>query len=355
MRWDDHWTNFKLKLYNNPVSDKYAKRELLSNMVMHSYQMASQDCDPEDESMRSKTLQEYEAILRDLFQPGAESDAMRMEYLERKQRPDEHHEQYVRDKYRLWKLAYAAGGRDWSDFFTTTTSGLFNPHARKHMRKYEVPVNPSLGPYAVALTQKGSELRRRYHEGELSYNDVIGMESHAHYRQVAAATAGRRIKSEVNAMSGDVCALGHSNPRRPWNAKGNPNSQPQAGSNPATCWACGSTGHMKRECPRAITGLSTNALESEDTSEDHPEHEDEEAGEVSYLRQDFRKSNRGFQQPSRPRRTFGHGGRNGTSHPRGRIIANLVEDENGDIMTIFTNGNDTATEDRENAAVHFLA
>ena len=332
--WSDHWQNFLGCLYAHPVSDKIAKNVLYRKMKTGTFAIISEDLAPwKDDAMNALTLEKYAELLEQLFQPPSESKALKMTFQERKQSEREHFETYVRQKFRLWKRSHGETSRDWDELFTQLTNGLLNKKARLYMRRYRATQPPVISDYIKELGYYQNEMREKYLAGELAYPDIKGMESRDTYRAL-------RLAQDVKVKDEPVCHLTESINALTLNK----------GKKPIICYKCGEEGHMQKECPRATSGLATAGINQveEDTEQEinalyrHQGHTTGKPGPQPEKKGYYRRRN-----------VFSQ------SHKRqGRIIAQLVQDEEGQLEVLQVDSEPEDTTQPENStedAVHFLA
>ena len=323
--WSDHMRSVMTSLTKNPVSDRYAKLSLFQKMEPATFAVVSEDFAPFEGEMDTMNLKQYSELLGSVFQPATESKALKISFQEYKQSPNEHYESYCRKKHHLWKRAYANSARDYDDLFTSLTNGLDNKLARAEMRKYRKSDPPQVAHYIRELGHVQNELREKYMAGELSFPDLKGMESREAYRTMYALQNGQhtKVKSEpIHHLTEEVNAL---------------NFKPKG-----KCFECQQYGHYRVNCPRATTGLTTAKVNNVDPEEDeiNAMHHRNFKGRNNYPQ---RNQNR-FQKES-------------SFKPVRRVIAHLVEDENGQVHTLDVNSDSepSVPVDEDNDEIHFLA
>lgn len=362
--WHDHWEAFIGCLYAHPVSDRIAKNILYRRMKPETFGLISEEYAPWSDRLFDYNLTQYGEVLMKLFQPPNESKSLKMTYLERKQSPDEHYETYVHQKYKLWKRSHAENARDYDELFTQLTNGLYNKRARLYMRRYRTTCPPDIGDYLIELGHKQNELREKFMAGEISFVEIKGMESREAYRETRRAKF--RIKNEVQHLSGEINSVGRNF---------RPNKSRYADKE---CYACHQKGHIRSECPRAMSGLATNALSvvsEEDTqyySDDEYDSECAAAAPVCQLRprqRSYSSRRPGTRTPPPSKNRFQKKVTfNKSAYRNRRVVAEIVENDDGhfEILHLENGGSDHDEdqdqpqhegddEDTSDEAVHFLA
>ena len=336
-----------------------AKNVLYRKMKPETFALISEELAPWAESLQGYSLGQYRDVLQALFKPPNESKALKMTYLERKQSSDEHYETYVHAKFRLWKRAHIETARDYDDLFTQITNGLYNKRARLYMRRYRKTNPPNVGDYLNELGYKQNELREKYMAGELAYAEIKGMESRDAYREMRKANITHtKVKSEICQITDGINAL---------------NGQKRNNSD-LECWGCGQKGHMKAECPRTTSGLRTHgvsavsAADAQSVAESESDNDDAQPAEINQL---FNRKKTFFVKKDKSGPTHkGRFPRNKSTfkkrtQPPHRVVAQIVEDEEGNINIIHVNEDakeeaggqprEDEPEDDSDVAVHFLA
>ena len=181
---------------------------------------------PWSEPYSTMSYLEYVSFLGEFFQPKANSELKKTEYISRKQGKSEGVIPYVTSKYRLWQLAYEDGNRSMEDFIKTAIKGFYSTEVKKRVNQ--------MGPnnYTELLdcaTLVVAQERFAYAEG---FSDATSLDGLAATSVAVAKSviAGCQTPMEVDEL-GAVGAV-----------EGN------------ECYHCGIRGHYKRECRKFLRG-----------------------------------------------------------------------------------------------------
>ena len=319
--WSAHWSHFRSKLFSSPVDDITAKELLFSKMEEETFRMIDDRFRPWTAPFCNMTLQKYANVLGEVFEPKSERESLRLEYVERVQKKDEHFEIYINSKYSLFRKAYEKNARSWADFYHACTAGLANAKIRKAMHEF-VPDSgmsdyEAFDAYLNKAKAHGQALRRRFADGEISEAHLKGAEAYSVYKD-KYKNLEKTDKREIHAI---------------------PTSKFSNASDQRTCWSCKQEGHFMRECPRLKVGLRTNEVQAKDSPDSEIDDQeckdmianlDEKINELRLYRNNFRRR---FNPRDSNKRTFNPNvkrfARSDKSKSRGKVIAQVCEGENG--------------------------
>ena len=249
--WELFIHRFRNLAYRYQISDVHFKTVLYSSLSKDAFALACPNYSPHAERYRDITGIEYAQVLQNLFEPQAESQACRQEFLGRSQQIGERPERYFRDKTRMFQRAYRDGLRDWSYFYQEAISGLINEELKYRLRGYRPsqPDNPN--EFLEELTHWANVQRTRYAAGEINQADVLGCEvqvtgiSYRNYGNYRHGNHKTEIKREILAVTEESesqinAFKGNSSQRKP---------------SSSACWHCGEYGHLIADCARKLSGL----------------------------------------------------------------------------------------------------
>ena len=197
--WSDHMVVVTACLYTYPVSDEIAKMVLFKKMDARTFPLVSEGFAPCGEKAKDLSFEKYADLLGNVFQPVPEGKPLEFTFIERKQRPNEYYETYVRNKYQMWKRVYPKEARVWKDLYVHLTSGLENKKTRTFMKGFRRYEGPSIQPYLESLDFMQEEISGHYLDGAIPYDDLKGMEAQEHIRlawRVLAINADKTVKDD---------------------------------------------------------------------------------------------------------------------------------------------------------------
>ena len=250
--WELYYDRFQNLATMHYVGNSHFKGVMYANLAGEAFALASPNYAPTKAPYNTMSASEYAKVLQKLFEPDAESEAMKLEFINRMQEPGEHPDRYYRDKVRMFQRAFAPQLRDWTYFYKEVINGLINQEMRYQLRGFR-PVNPS-DPveFMNELTHWATVQRQRYMAGEVTQSDVLGAEAHSSgisYRNYGKpSTQIPKIKTE------SINAVQH----------GRAGRQHQPTKDSQRCWHCGDKDHYIAKCPRKITGLAPSVAVAED-------------------------------------------------------------------------------------------
>jgi len=305
--WSNFMDYFTENSLNYPnITPRVMKSILYCSMQGDAATLCSPDYNPRNPGFIEMNLVEYAKELGELFEPASETEQMKLEFEQRYQRSGEHPNLYYRDKKNLFTRAYSQGTQDWTYFYNKVISGLINQEMKNGLRLLTPDPVTDTEQFRKNLMKMATIVRRKYMDGEITEAEALGAEAHASVvsyqrsRPMEVSLGKASIKQEaVYALSGK---------------KGQGNGK---------CYHCHSKEHFIGQCPRRAAGLAptVQTVQTGFTSE---------SINAAYTpkpvtgRKKFHWKNRNTQ--------FNHGdnpGRGGKLVDR-KIIAYLVEDENGD-------------------------
>jgi hypothetical protein len=224
--WDIFIESFKSVSQGYPSSTTMWKNILYNSLEGEAKTLACPDMDPSKEPMKSMTGLEYADILRNLYEPEAESSMMQLSFISRVQQSGEHVTTYFKFKLGMYKRAYPENARYWPSFYDEVTKGLINPLIKLDMRKFTPNPISDTSKFLNHLLLCTSALQKAFLSQEISEQEIMGCEA----RPTMVAYQGIRGDRGYPAIKTEpVNAINHQN---------------------KTCYACGSREHFIAQCPK---------------------------------------------------------------------------------------------------------
>ena len=188
---------------------------------------------------------EYYNLVQEVFEPAAESEGIRLEFLTRMQAVNEQPQRYYKDKRNLFERSFKKDLRDYRFFFGEIIKGLTNM-AMKDKLRYEVPDQCSAKDeplFYQKVMHMANVLRTKRIAGEISEAECIGAEATQQNYSIQASYPGPRNQDHggYQFKPEPVLAI---------NDKTNGN-QPMS----KACYYCMRPGHFIAQCPRKAGGL----------------------------------------------------------------------------------------------------
>jgi hypothetical protein len=248
-RWIDFSTRFQMYRDMSDVSDDQAKIALWNAIVGRSSRLVIASMDPRQGTWSTMNFEQYLTSMGAKFIPASESQQMKSEYMSRIQGKDEDIQNYINEKYELFKLAYP-GAQDMSDFYTDCNKGVLNRNVRTHLFHFEPRSVEEYGAKAVNIVQVERKLieigdSESNLEGLTpvtrtpmagAYRKVEAMEVDHLYKRRQTEDAVEECDEEEDSEECECFALYEQGFRGP-------------------CYYCRRRGHMLRNCPRKSAGL----------------------------------------------------------------------------------------------------
>ena len=157
-RGKDRWVDFEQRARNlfrrHNVPDDIAKETLWNAITGRSSKIVVASMNPSNDTYVNMALDNYLAEMAGKFTPASESTQMKAEYKSRKQGKAEDVQNYINEKYELYKMAYPhANDLDMADFYQETTKGIANRAVRTNLWVYEPHNIAEYSQKAVFLAQ----------------------------------------------------------------------------------------------------------------------------------------------------------------------------------------------------------
>jgi hypothetical protein len=245
-RWVDFSTRFQMYEDMSDVDDAQAKIALWNAIVGQSSRLVIASMDPRQGAWATMSFEQYLTSMGSKFIPASESQQMKSEYMSRIQGKDEDVQNYINEKYILFKLAYP-GAHDMSDFYTDCNKGILNRNVRTHLFHFEPSCIEEYGAKAVNIVQVERKLieigdSEANMEGltPVTRTPVAGTYKKTEPMDVDHIYKRKTVEEDAeNEDEGDDCermAMHEQGFRGP-------------------CYYCRRKGHMLRNCPRKSAGL----------------------------------------------------------------------------------------------------
>lgn len=244
-RWTDFSNRFLLHRAAYKVTDAKAKNALWNAVMGKSSRIVIASMRPDQGDCAQMTFDQYMTRIGEKFTPASESMQMKSEYKSRIQGKDEDVQNYINEKFEMFKLAYP-GAQDMSDFYVEATKGVANKYVRNNLWGYRATSVENYGEMAVYWVQIE---RQRVAYGDSDSNTMEGLVPVTRNPKTGTSRAGgqRAEAMEVDHLRGeaeitddesececmDIHELGFKGP----------------------CYYCSKKGHMARSCPRKSAGL----------------------------------------------------------------------------------------------------
>ena len=233
--WDVYMDQFKALWNLYPlVRDVYAKNVLYTSLKGEAMKMASPQFNPA--KYPTETLDQYSALLRELFEPASESEQSKLAFEARHQLQGEHPSYYYQDKVSLFKRAYRDGQRDFTYFYNKVISGLINQEMRNYLRlKLPSPLSDT-NQFRNDIMFIATVVRRKFLDGEISESEAIGAEAFTSLNSYTTNTKEATLGKQVNMVAAAYATN-------------------KSAEKPALCYHCRSKEHFIAQCPRKAAGL----------------------------------------------------------------------------------------------------
>ena len=315
--WDVYMDQFKALWNLYPlVRDVYAKNVLYTSLKGEAMKMASPQFNPAN--YPNETLDQYSAILRELFEPASESEQSKLAFEARHQLHGEHPSYYFQDKTALFKRAYKDGQRDFTYFYNKVISGLINQEMRNYLRLKMPSPLADTNQFRNDIMFIATVVRRKFLDGEISESEAIGAEAFTSLNSYTTNTKEATLGKQVN-MVAAAYATG------------------KIADKPLLCYHCRSKEHFIAQCPRKAAGLPATVHAM--------------VAPQQFRRVKFNPPTRGYvkkavNQPAKPR-YYQTGSSKGYHQQKGKAgqIMFVYENEDGDLECTEIDREENAEED----------
>jgi hypothetical protein len=242
-RWSDFSARFELQKDTYGIDDANAKVALWNAISGKSSRIVIASMQPRQTGFDTMSFAQYLTAMGAKFTPASESMQMKSEYKARVQGKNEDVQNYLNEKYELYKVAYP-GANDMADFYMEATKGVANKYVRNNLWGYRANSVENYGEMAVYWVQVE---RQRVAFGDSDSTTMEGlvpvtrnvtnnrpeMMEVDHLRRVDQDHPG-----EDDELDGCECMALHDQGFR------------------GPCFYCQKRGHMIRNCPRKSAGLA---------------------------------------------------------------------------------------------------
>jgi hypothetical protein len=238
-RWVDFAKLFRKAIQRFGAPDDMAKELLYKAIVGKSSRLVIAGMDPDEGPYVGMTFQVYMQEMAGKFMPASESIQMKAEYVNRKQAKTEDVQNYINEKYELYRQAYPEAGQDLSDFFAECTKGICNDFVQDKLFEFEGRDLTAYGTRAVFLVQVQ---RQKISIGKAKDTSLDGL--------VPVTKTGNTV------MGPEPMEVDHLRRVEPDDDLGECEcmAMHEQGFR-GICYYCQKRGHLLRSCPRKSAGL----------------------------------------------------------------------------------------------------
>lgn len=244
-RWSDFAARFRMQKESRGVTNRRAKEALWNAITGKSSRIVVTSMLPGAGIYAGMSFEQYLTAMGEKFTPASESMQMKSEYQSRIQGKHEDVQNYINEKYELFRMAYEAA-TDMSDFYVEVTKGILNKAVRTQMWGYQAASIEEYGQRAVHQVQVE---RQRIAFGDSESSNMDGLvpvtrvglrnDNRGEPMEVDALRNLKKYEDEDEDEDGDCeCLALHEQGFR------------------GLCYYCQKRGHIARNCPRKSAGLS---------------------------------------------------------------------------------------------------
>lgn len=240
-RWTDFSSRFLLQKETYKVEDTEAKIALWNAIVGRSSRIVISSMHPKEGVFGTMDFAQYLTTMGQKFTPASESMQMKSEYKSRVQGKTEDVQNYINEKYELYKLAYP-GVNDMADFYMEATKGVANKYVRNNLWGHRATSVENYGEMAVFWVQVERQ-RVAYGDSEGTNMDgLVPVTRNPHGgkgepMEIDHLRRTYRDEPEEDDPEDCECMAMHE----------------QGFKGP--CYYCRKRGHVIRNCPRKSAGL----------------------------------------------------------------------------------------------------
>jgi len=244
-RWSDFAARFRMHRRIFDIVDDRAKEALWNAITGKSSRIVVASMEPTQGAYANMTFAEYIDAMGRKFTPASESMQMKSEYKSRVQGKQEDVQNYINEKYELYRLAYPENNQDLSDFYVETTRGIANKYVRNSMWSYRPRDVVDYGETAVHYVQVE---RQRVANGDSESNNMDGL------------TPVTRVTARTD--RGEPMEVDHLRQREMYEGDESEDDDGECECMAlhekgfrGVCYYCQRKGHLLRNCPRKSVGL----------------------------------------------------------------------------------------------------
>jgi hypothetical protein len=240
-RWADFADMFELHMRKYQVTDAVAKEALWLAVKGRSSRIVIASMRPDRAPHNGMTFEAYLQEMAGKFMPASESMQMKTEYKSRIQGRQEDVQNYINEKFELYKMAYPGEITDLADFYNEASIGILNKSVRRDMLRYRARDVSDYGQQAVFLAQVERQAIARGDSDEKSLDGLVSVTRPSrtidgHEPMEVDHLMVRREENREAAEDCECMAMYEQGFRGP-------------------CYYCRKQGHMLRSCPRKSAGL----------------------------------------------------------------------------------------------------
>ena len=234
----------------------FAKHAVIAGMSGTAVERVRPFLPGSEAANRCTSLEQYLALLQELFQPPSESRSLKLEFKNRKQNKDEDVSSFLSSKYALYDIAYPPEQRDHETLLTEVIKGLFSIVVKRRLQMArDIDNREALRERLFEIVSKE---REAYQQGFAESTSLDGLVAVAvpHLRRAGYGSHGQGHGAdepmEVDAMREEIARLHAQVEKGAGGGQGGQNP-PKPGEK-RTCFNCNKTGHLKRDCPVPLKG-----------------------------------------------------------------------------------------------------
>ena len=232
--WDVFQADFIHIAKRFGVKERLCKSVLYSHVIGEAKSLIVPHMDPDLPKFRSMRFPKYARELKAVFEPVHDAPMLRVAFATRTQGRYEHVLKYVQHKLTAFLAAYTQAQPPWFIYYDETTNGLLNKPLASELRRYRPqPANNYMG-YRNHLSGLLHARHADYLSGILKDSDMVGIEIDVLMNPVDYKSS-KPDSATVNSLTGGDTL----------------NAMDQQ-----SCYHCGQHGHMRRECPRKLSGMA---------------------------------------------------------------------------------------------------
>ena len=266
------WRSWRQRLYNylqmTGISDlgrvdqpercvTFAKYAVIAGMKGTAVERVRAYLPGTEAANACNSLDQYLALLEQLFQPPSESRSLKLEFKNRKQLKDEDVSSFLSSKFALYDIAYPAEQRDHETLLSEVIKGLFSIVVKRRLQMARDINNREL--LRERLFEIVSKEREAYQQGFAESTSLDGLVAVAvpHLRREGHVPHGQgqggEEPMEIDLVREEISKL-HAAQAGRGSGGGQGGQNPTKQGEKRTCYNCNKVGHLKKDCPLPSKG-----------------------------------------------------------------------------------------------------